>query len=580
LVGILAIAFSGHAHAATIATSGGGLILIGQGRTGPGVTVQANLATAPGSTPLALDQLGGIHQISNINDGLYGNNESWIGAGATGTSGPFAGVAFTSSQAINRIAFGRDSFGSFNDRSLGTYTVQFRNDGSTADNAGWSTIGTVSYGGAQNPPAFNSGNRHEFAFNSVNATAVRLINPNTGIAIDELEVYAGSSAAPAPLSLVATGGSFGANNIALASTTSIAFAQDVIVGFPAHTIGHLNDGTYGNNNSWLGSNNPAISSFAGINLQGVFTIDTVAFGRDNIGTHSDRDEGAYTIQVTSVANPNAATADSAWRSVGIVGYNNSSITTALRNQYSFAPVAGVTGVRVITSSGSIAIDELEITGTGQRTFTLVSTGVHSQTNVVPLNLGSTSVGSVAFAKDVLFGGANASHQINNINDGLYGNSESWIGDSLNSFIGIKLARQAFVTSVAWGRDNGGTEIPPFAPSLAFTDRSLGLYTLQYTGVANPNALTLDSDWITIGQLDYAALFAAGQGSTRHEWAFDGVFATGFRLITPGNGVGSGAAIDEFEIFGAFIPEPATMSLLAMGVLALGRRRRDVTVMTA
>jgi len=560
------------AEAATIATAGG-VSFVAQGRYGPGIGVQPNLATAAGSTPFALDELGfGIHLIANLNDGVYGNNDSWIGNGATGTSGPFAGVSFAGSNQVNRIAFSRDNSPFYTDRTLGTYTLQYRNDGSTADDAGWSTIGSITYGGAETPPAFNAGVRHEFAFNPVNATAMRLIVPGTGIsaagtAIDEIEIYTGSAAAPSPLVLAQTGGAYGANNVALQTKSAIAFAQDAIgCCFAIHNIPNLNDGSYGNNDSWIGNDSAGISSFAGVNLNGKFTVDSVSFGRDNTGTFGDRAVGAYTIQVTDVANPNASTPDSAWRSVGVVGYDGATPTPALRHQYSFASQAGVTGVRVITSGGNLAIDELEVTGNGTNTFTLLATGVHSPANVVPNNLGLASNGSVAFAKDLLGNGAFApTHTIPNINDGLYGNQDSWIGNSDNSFVGIRFPGLALVDSVAWGRDNGGE-------ATAFGDRTLGLYTLQYTTVLNPDGTTPDSAWTTIGILDYSALFPTSP-STRHQWGFAPVQATALRLITPGNGINTGAAIDEFEVFGTLVPEPATLSLLALGMLMIGRRTR-------
>jgi hypothetical protein len=153
--------------------------------------------------------------------------------------------------------------------------------------------------------------------------------------------------------------------------------------------------------------------------------------------------------------------------------------------------------------------------------------------------GNLAAGKTAFAKDVLPG--YAVHAIAHANDQNFGNSFSWIGNSLNSFVGIDLgATPVYVSSIAFGRDNNG----------GFSDRTLGVYTLQYTTVPNPGASTPDASWTTIGTLDYqsvgGSLFASP--SRRHRFNFTQVSATGIRLIVPGSGIGSGACIDELELY--------------------------------
>ena len=160
LLSCSALLFSTHLFAADIATSGGGLIVVGEGRSGPGVTVQSNLANTGGATAFALDELGGFgHFTAEVNDSIYGNANSWIGNGATGASGQFSGISLPASNTLNRFAFGRSNDmsadpcpGGCSDRNLGLYTLQFRNDGSTADDGGWSTIGTINYTGTPTPP--------------------------------------------------------------------------------------------------------------------------------------------------------------------------------------------------------------------------------------------------------------------------------------------------------------------------------------------------------------------------------------------------------------------------------------------
>ena len=94
-----------------------------------------------GSTAFASSQYGaGGHLTANANDGVYGNNRSWL-SNLTGTDA-FVGIAFPAAQSLSSIAWGRDngrnniatpagggdtnqSSGQFLDRSAGTYTLQF-----------------------------------------------------------------------------------------------------------------------------------------------------------------------------------------------------------------------------------------------------------------------------------------------------------------------------------------------------------------------------------------------------------------------------------------------------------------------
>tara|TARA_B110000116_G_C16785947_1_gene560885 strand:+ start:1762 stop:2199 length:438 start_codon:yes stop_codon:yes gene_type:complete len=91
---------------------------------------------------------------------------------------------------------------------------------------------------------------------------------------------------PGNLVLVEESGDFAPDNLALTGT---AFALDLINNGafrPSHDIPNLNDGIYGNGNSWIGN---SLNSFCGINLGTTeMTISSIAFGRDNTGTYSDR----------------------------------------------------------------------------------------------------------------------------------------------------------------------------------------------------------------------------------------------------------------------------------------------------
>jgi len=209
---------------------------------------------------------------------------------------------------------------------------------------------------------------------------------------------------------------------------------------------------------------------------------------------------------------------------------------------------------------------------------------------VPANL-ATDPGATAFTSSDL--GPLLSipfHVAANLNDGLYGNSNSWIGgDAPNPHAGVRLAGLSTLTSFAFGRDNGNGAFDDSSPGTdacggQCDDRSLGLYTVQITTVAFPDSTTpftgtAATGWQTIGTLEYLSSedTVPGEAFTahfRHEYGLGaGVDATGFRLLVPATGIGAGTAIDEIELYGSPVPEPATSLVLLSGLGALVVRRR-------
>ena len=94
----------------------------------------------------------GFHVAANLNDGFYGNANSWIGADA-GVAPFHVGVSFGGTREIARVAWGRDNGnnetdacgGQCIDRAGGLYTIQVTQDGDPATTANWTTVGTVEY---------------------------------------------------------------------------------------------------------------------------------------------------------------------------------------------------------------------------------------------------------------------------------------------------------------------------------------------------------------------------------------------------------------------------------------------------
>lgn len=189
---------------------------------------------------------------------------------------------------------------------------------------------------------------------------------------------------------------------------------------------------------------------------------------------------------------------------------------------------------------------------------------------VPANL-SLAAGSTAITSSDLgpLLGVNF-HVAGNLNDGLYGNSNSWIGgNALNPFAGITLGGLTTLTSFAFGRDNGNNVSDPQDSGFLgqLPDRCMGLYTVQITRVSFPDSTTADTGdaatgWQTVGTLNYVSnedtipgeLFTAYY---RHQFAIGtsggaGIQATALRLLVPATGMGGGTDIDELELYGTAV----------------------------
>jgi hypothetical protein len=382
--------------------SNGSFAIVEQG----GTIGSGNLATA--GTPFARDLINGdgvgVHTVAGIIDGAFGNPGSWIG----NSQDSWVGLAFATPQSFSGLAFGRDNTGTFLDRATGTFVVEFSNSDVLGDpgSALWQKIGEITYPEGGVPGSLLSAPtlRHRFNFDAVTARAIRITAPGNsfagGAAIDELELFASKINVAGPASGIITspapgyritwdgndgkfgspGGSPTAANLALATNGSTAFSSGDLgpqLGIPFHVAGNLNDGRYGNANSWIGGDGPA-QAHAGVMLNGLHQITGIAWGRDNGldeangdccgGTLTDRWAGLYDIQVT--------TDGSTWNSIGSVELQKSFdaaigglVTGWLRHEFELSADAGpilATGVRLIVPStgigGGTAIDELEIFG--------------------------------------------------------------------------------------------------------------------------------------------------------------------------------------------------------------------------
>jgi PEP-CTERM motif len=394
------------------------------------------------------------------------------------------------------------------------------------------------------------------------------------------------------------GGPIGAGNF---GTSGTAFALDLIAGgafAPTHTIANVNNGTFGNSSSWIGD---SPNSYVGLGFGSLQTIASFAFGRDNLGQFGDRAVGLYTVQFTTDANPAVNYASNLWNTVGtidlrldtVVGVTN----PALRHRFNIGTPVNATGFRLIAPNGA-AIDELELfSAAGVVTPPTPPISINSvpgfsvswdgndgdnfsANGIVPNNLALAANAAVPFSSGDL--GPQIAvpfHRAVNLNDGLYGNANSWIGGDGNPapfHAGILLEDVHEITSIAWGRDNGLDAANGDCCGGQLSDRSLGTYTIQRTldGVV----------WETVGTVAYNysqdALLGGGFTSHfRHEFELTdgngGVDAIGMRILVPSTGIGGGTAIDEIELYGTPVPEPGSAALLLGGLGFLAARRRRV-----
>lgn len=170
---------------------------------------------------------------------------------------------------------------------------------------------------------------------------------------------------------------------------------------------------------------------------------------------------------------------------------------------------------------------------------VITGGITLQSEGGTIQGGNLATGGTAFAKDEI---GVAPHAIAKVNDGSFGNSNSWIAGTQNSFVGINLgAAPRAVSAVAFGRDVAG----------GFTERTLGLYELQYTTVANPSTSTPDASWTSIGTLDYQSAGGANfaNPSLRHVFNLPStVMATGIRLKVNATTPFDLTCVDELELY--------------------------------
>lgn len=126
--------------------------------------------------------------------------------------------------------------------------------------------------------------RNEDRFEPVDARYIRLVIRKTSDGgqpcLDELEVY----------------GAEAGRNIALAAAGAKAQASSLLPGYSIHQVAHLNDGKYGNSQSWI--SNEAGAGWAQIQLPQIMRVQRVVWGRDREARFADRLPIEYRIDIS------------------------------------------------------------------------------------------------------------------------------------------------------------------------------------------------------------------------------------------------------------------------------------------
>ena len=114
--------------------------------------------------------------------------------------------------------------------------------------------------------------------------------------IDELEVYRAEEETSSALPRASTPADGSALNIAAASAGAIATSNGDFPNHPFHKLGHINDGRYGNEHSWIASRESG--GWARIELPATARIDRIVWGRDRSEQFRDRLPIDYRIEVS------------------------------------------------------------------------------------------------------------------------------------------------------------------------------------------------------------------------------------------------------------------------------------------
>ncbi len=246
----------------------------------------------------------GRHQLAQVNDGLYGNDHSWMSDEA---GRGWLLFELARPERVSAVVWSRDREGKFQDRTPTAYSIDA---GMSPD-----SLETVAFVPSPRPAVNAVRNSDRFA--SVTTRRIRFTILDSGSqepCLDELEVQ-----------------STDGRNVALASAGTRASSSGDTVVAGRHTLAGLIDGRYGNDHSWMAKEVGRGS--VTLEFSRPESIERVVWGRDRDGMFADRLATRYRIEVEDLA--------SGWRTVADHSDRHSAPDGGGRARSPDVPLAGL-----------------------------------------------------------------------------------------------------------------------------------------------------------------------------------------------------------------------------------------------
>lgn len=285
------------------------------------------------------------------------------------------------------------------------------------------------------------------------------LHPSLGLiapCIDEFEIYT-DEAEP--------------QNVALASLGATVTASGSVHS-GNHKLEHINDGKYGNSNSWMSDSNG--TGWVMFELPQATRISKIVWSRDRDGQYTDRLATAYTLEAgLSLDELTTLTHLGPSRPAVLATMNTDRIEPVTAKRLRFTILA--------TNKYSPCIDELEVFNSAGENIALASLGTKVK----------TSGDAIAANR----------HEPRLINDGRYGNSSSWMASEVSKpWVELEFAEEQEITCVIWGRDREGK----------FKDRLATEYRIE---------TAVDQTWQRVAD-----------STDRDPWVDGAAAESGFRLV--------------------------------------------------